>query len=431
MTGAIKYFLLVVICFCVTIVIGSHSRGWLVNRLTQDFETLSATEKKQRLLEISELGAPAIQPMVDSLADRNREVARAAFDLLRQKQKGWSGLRRDDQQTRHKILVNALNRLGVNIPDDRRGWAIGLLHQTITASVAQNDETTRALYARANDTLELFTLSQRTGPSVLSDEALDPQTPKRLAIRATPLPVAMIETPNPAPPNSAAPWPADQQNLAAETGATHQQVQSSAALLDDRSQSTSARSAGPSQQHSFAATSSGGASVYRSGSPQLHPVPQGQAIILRRADQPQETSYQGVRVRRVNELVESPMETLDNRSVIRWLGNSEATLREKAKQELTRRGFNSNEISLAARIANDDVQSRIELVDVIAHSASIDPRPWLMMMLHDDNREVKLRVISVLVTMNDPAVRQKLRLLMNDQSDPIVAARLHRVLDRK
>jgi hypothetical protein len=71
----------------------------------------------------------------------------------------------------------------------------------------------------------------------------------------------------------------------------------------------------------------------------------------------------------------------------------------------------------------------MQLVDAISRSSAIDPRPWLLMMLDDESRDVKLRVISVLATMNDPGVSQRLKMHLVDERDPTVAARIRRVLD--
>ena len=116
-------------------------------------------------------------------------------------------------------------------------------------------------------------------------------------------------------------------------------------------------------------------------------------------------------------------------SIIHWLGSPHQALREKAKLELMRRGYDGGQISLATQIASGDVSTRKALVDAIARSDSLDPRPWLLFLLDDESREVKLRAISVLATMNDPAISAELRARLSDQGDPIVAARLRRVLD--
>ncbi len=401
--SALKYFVLVGIGLSVCVVIGSQSQRWLANRLTRDYETLTPAQKKQRLLQISQLGISAIEPMVRSLADENTDVARAAYDLLRSAQNEWTVLQRDDLQQRHTAMVDALTAVAIQIPDDRTGWASGLLHQTILESVNRNDAASRTLYDDANAALALLTLSQRVGPSVLSDEPLDPLAPRRLNVRAEPLPVAAADSSA-----SWTDWPPTRESLT--TDSTSQQPSD-----DSASDSSELATESPS--------------VYRSSSTQLQPVHPSETVVLREPQQPIETSYLTAEIRPVTSLVDSPMETLDDRSVIHWLGSPHQALRDKAKLELIRRGFDGNQITIATRIASADVPTRLELVEAIARTESIDPRPWLLMLLDDENRDVKLRAISVLATMDDPEVGRELRMRVVDQSDPIVAARLRRVLN--
>jgi hypothetical protein len=134
-------------------------------------------------------------------------------------------------------------------------------------------------------------------------------------------------------------------------------------------------------------------------------------------------------VRPVGMLVDSPLETYDTESVIYWLGNSHAPLRTAAKDELKRRGLSDDEIGIATRIAAGDVQTKLDLVDFIARSGKHDPRPWLLLLMNDPSRDVKLKAVSVLATINDPAVEQKLRSRIIDEPDPTVAFRIRRLLD--
>jgi hypothetical protein len=52
-----------------------------------------------------------------------------------------------------------------------------------------------------------------------------------------------------------------------------------------------------------------------------------------------------------------------------------------------------------------------------------------LMLLEDQSREVRLRVVSILVTMDDPDITQRLRLHLVDERDPTVAFRIRRNLD--
>ena len=127
-------------------------------------------------------------------------------------------------------------------------------------------------------------------------------------------------------------------------------------------------------------------------------------------------------------LTQSPLETYATESVIYWLGSDEALLRDKAKNELIRRGFSQRQLQIATHIASADIGSRLELVDSISRSDIDDPRPWLTLLLNDDNREVRLRTISVIATMNDSAMNQKLRSRLADERDPIVTSKIRSAL---
>ena len=190
LVASLKFFALVAIGFSVTLIAGTQSRRWLVHRLTADFETLTAVEKKQRLVKISELGEAAIDPLVHSLADPNIDVARTGYDLLRQSQNDWTTLPTKELSSRHRVLIESLAELAVHIPDDRTGWASGLLQQTMMHTVERSDLESRELYAQANEALDRFTLADRAGPSVLQSDRFDSQTPTRLSVRPRPLPVA-------------------------------------------------------------------------------------------------------------------------------------------------------------------------------------------------------------------------------------------------
>ena len=395
---SLKFLALVAIGVSVTLFAGSQSRRWLLHRLTADFGTLTSTEKKQRLIKISELGATAIDPLVHSLADESIDVARTGYDLLRQAQNEWTTLSAEEINRRHGVLIDSLGAVAVHIPDDRTGWASGLLQQTMMYAVDRIDPDSRALYEQANEALDHFTLANRAGPSVLENEPADLLAPTRLSVRARPLPVDAIDTSE-----VWTDWPPPSE--ATEIDETTRPV------MDPPT-----------------AVATDPPTVYRSSLVPLQAVPPGEAVILQELDESRETSFQLDDIRPVTHLLESPMETFDDASIIHWLGSPHQVLREKAKLELIRRGYGASQIALATQIASGDVSARKALVDAIARSASMDPRPWLLFLLDDESREVKLRAISVLATMNDPAITAELRARLVDQSDPLIAARLSRVL---
>jgi hypothetical protein len=145
----------------------------------------------------------------------------------------------------------------------------------------------------------------------------------------------------------------------------------------------------------------------------------------------EERQGQSGMLRVVGSIVESPLEAYDTRSVIYWLGHSNVSLASAAEQELRRRGMSGESIQMATRIATGDVQTKLDLVDAVAHDRSIDPRPWLMLLLRDPSRDVKLRSVSILATMNDPQIQRDLRDHAMTEPDPTVAARIRRVLEKR
>ncbi len=405
MIAAAKLLLLVAAGLAVTLVVASQSQKWLLHRLMHDFDSISGDEKQSRLIQVAELGPRAIEPLVRTLADDDTTVARTAYELLRQSQNNWTVLGRNTLHERHAIMVDALESIAVHMPDDRTGWGTSLLQQTIMATVDREDEASRGLYRDATHALQLMSLSQRSGPSILSDDPLDPMTPRRLTIKSRPLPVSAV-----ASVDRWTDWPPPQ----AESSQRESNESGERAIA-----------AGTNEIGSVAES----ASVYRSSAGPLQPLPSDEAVILREPPRPHETGFQPDEIQSVSHLVDSPMDTFDDKSVMHWLGSPHQALREQARDELVSRGYSNTELSIATQISAGDPRTRMELIDAIVRSDAIDPRPWLLMMLGDENRDVKLRVVSVLATMNDPSVSQRLRMHLIDERDPTIAARIRRVLD--
>jgi hypothetical protein len=398
---ALKFILIVSVCLGVTVWVGGQSRKWLLNQFTKDFDSLGIQEKQTRLMQIADLGEVSIGTLVETMTCKELEVARTSFNLLSESQNSWTVLDKADQRRCHTTLVGALSQVAVQLPDDRTGWATSLLQQTLLATVERSDDDSRKLYRQATQAIELMSLSDRAGQSILSDAPLDPNAPRRLTIRAAPLPVDTA-----AAMNQWTDWPPEQS------------PQSTAGRIVARSQ--------PSMDVEPP-------SVYRSSAGQLQPVESTDAVVLRDINgsteqTPPETSPEEPEIRSVAHLVDSPMETFDDKSVIHWLGSPHQRLREQARAELVSRGFSESQLVFATQIAAGDTGTKLELVNLIARSTESDPRPWLMLMLDDENRDVKLHVVSALATMNDPDVDQKLRMHLVDETDLTVAARIRRVL---
>ncbi|MGI9471433.1 MAG: HEAT repeat domain-containing protein [Rubripirellula sp.] len=409
LVSAAKFFALIAVALGAILVVSSQSQRWLVYQLTQDFDALGAKEKSVRLVQIAELGAVGVEPLVRAMTDEDVEVARTAYEMLRQSQNEWTVLEEDQRLNRHELLIDSLRSIAIDLDDDRTGWGTNLLQQTMVAALDRDEESSQKIYSRASEAMQLYALTERPGPSVLIKDS-DSDTPRRLVVTSKPLPVADA--------NSVDHW----------TNWPPQKETSARISHADAGTEANAKS-GPVQtlNASLADRSPGNASVYKSTANRLREVDSEENVALRELAS-FESGTDDAAVKSATHLVDSPMSTFDDVSVMRWLGSPHQALREKAKLELISRGYDGTAITIATRIAAGDVPTRLALVDALANANAVDPRPWLLMLLQDDNRDVKLKVISVLGTMSDPEIAGKLQMHLVDETDPTVAARIRRVL---
>ena len=408
--SAVKFLLLVVVCLSATVIIGSQGRRWLVHRLTANFDSLDSQQKQSRLVQLAGLGLPGIDPVVRAMADKDSQVARTAYELLQEAQNQWTVFRRSDQEQYQHALIDSLEAVAIHLPDDRTGWGTSLLQQTVLATINRRDDASRKLYRRSNQAMDRMAITDRAGPSVLSDEPIDSGQPRRLTIRSKPLPVSEQD--------QSAKW-TDWPPVAAVAAVQSESDSSNLQLAPDMG-----------VDHGIPKRRTSEASVYRSGGAiKLQPMSSSQQVVLSELDQPRETSFQAKPLQSVAHVVDSPMETLDDQSVMKWLASPHTTMRQKARDELVSRGIGETEIAIATQIAAGDTPTKLALIDAISRSDQIDPRPWLFMMLGDENRQVKLRVISVLATMKDAFVDQRLQTQLVREPDTQVASQIRRVLD--
>lgn len=421
--SSVRFFLLACLGSAVCLVVTTQGQRWLVSRLTTDFDSLSLVEKRQRLKQLAELEPTALPALADALADPELEVGRTAYELLQQVQNEWTVLLEQERFQRHATLVDALESVAVRLPEDRTGWGTSLLQQTLMVAVDRNDENAQQLYRQANHALELFSLTGRSGAATAHSRQLDwdanqdgeaSRQPTRLSIRAQPLPVDQS--------SAADLWtqwpPPNEMRYASERIAKEGSANQQASLTTEQP-----------------IASSGTATVYRSGG-KLQPVHDHQAVDLSEVPKPSPAGVSAVKVDQRHDatlseaasLVSEPMGAYDDASVMRWLASDHQRLQQAATDELIRRGYQKEELDLASQIVTGDVATRLALVDYIARYSKHDPRRWLPLLLSDPSRDVKLLAISVLATMDDPSVSQRLHMHLAHEQDPTVAARIRRVL---
>jgi len=455
---ALQVFVLVTIATGGILVLASQSKRWLAGRLLADFDGLATSQKIDRLGQLAELGAFSVEPLVNSMAEEDAGVARAGYELLRTAQNNWTVLPLEDEKSRHELLIEAVKGIAIDLPDHRTGWGTSLMQQTLLFT-AEHPGATGDLPEQASNAINLLALSGRPDQTAAlagsgSDEL------GRLDVQGGPLPVDGIQSVD-----EWTTWPPGQTVVRNVTGGRSENRSDMIAGVAsgvsfgaaDSTQATAnlssanLSSANLSSANLSSASRSGAVpTVYKSGANRLQLLGDNEVVQLADvADSPMldtggsETALQadppvhraGVASPLPSDanaqvaLVDSPMGTFDDASVMRWLGSPHAALREKAKLELVSRGFDGTAIAIATRIFTGDINQKLELVDALTSTSVIEPRPWLLLLLQDPDRDVRLRTVSSLGSMDDPAIAGRLQTHLGDERDPAVASRIRRVLN--
>jgi hypothetical protein len=171
--------------------------------------------------------------------------------------------------------------------------------------------------------------------------------------------------------------------------------------------------------------------LYRSaGGDQRLAPPETEKVELKRLDQvvAPESKESKSEIQAVSVSIAEPLATYNFRSLLYWLGSDDQSQRRQAEVELLRRGWSQNQMMIAMKLAVGNVANRLEMLDRVTHDPNIDPRPWLLWLLDDPERDIKIRAVQVLSTMSDPAIAKQLRERLNEESDSLVAARIRMAL---
>ena len=395
--SALKVCLVAVCALSLTVLLASQSRRWLLYQMTSDYETLPSEAQSLRLIEIAGLDELGLPFLVEQLANQNRLVARQAYDLLSENQNRWSILNHENCQSRHTVLVESLQEVADRLDVTRVGWVTSLLQHTIVEYVQHDDDESHTLHLAATDLLARLTISGRPDDRIAS---LNPNEPPAVVVRSAPLTVVGSEETD-----AWIDWPPKPEaNDANAPGAAPISTDS----LENEAPSIYRSSAGDS-----AATTL---------------VPADPTTVNLREFEPPASGMSNIVETAAHEM-EAPLQTYNVRSVIYWLASSDQEQRRQAELELIRRGLDSHQIALARSLSLGSVENRLETVERISHDATIDPRPWLIWLLDDEYREVKLRAINILATIPDASIKEMLRERISTESDPTVAARIRRVLE--
>lgn len=383
---ALKALCVIVFCLGTVLTIQFGSQYWLLHQLTSNWDSQPVAVRVERLDSLAGLDNLGRPMLVRALTDPHRRVAHSAFDHLLDQQAAWVAMPDAQADEKYRQLVEQLTKVAADLPADRRGWLATLLNATIVETVEHSSEDATLAYAQATKLLADSPLKHAPAEVVETSSS-------RVALRSEALPV----------------------DLMAE---------------DD---------VGEILLHPLAGASNGPAPPNDTSSPEfqeapveneeLQPISEANASTGNAKDASLNDTAERVVVP-VQHLTDAPFETYSTRSVIAWLRSVQPKLRDIARSELIRRGFGEPELELAARMADPDIRVRLGLLNDLSQRGDIDPRPWLLWMAEDAERDVRLRALTSLATMQDPNVHEKLRERLQHESDPAVVSLLRRVLSR-
>lgn len=123
------------------------------------------------------------------------------------------------------------------------------------------------------------------------------------------------------------------------------------------------------------------------------------------------------------------MASLSDLDVMRTLHSPVPELAALAENELAARGFRQIDIQLSRRLVSPDPKVRLELVRILPSLNAVDARAWLLQLARDKDVSVRRAATSVLATSNDPQIREQLRELEREETDPEVLRQVRRALD--
>ncbi len=437
---SLKGLLVVAALLIVVLVAQSQTRQWLLGRWVAGMSELPAEQQIERLKQIHALGDLATETLSRQIAAADPTVAATAYELVRERQSAWS--LRDDEalSLAHRRMLTGLEVIVDELPPDRLSWVTELINQTIIECVDQRGASMNQTYAAAN------ALASRLGPngsavskSSLADADSDSLPPPSLV----PLPVRMQSLSDetaarPSPTHRKSQSIAEDQQLpvlvarpgaepvavsAPEISALGTQHLTTSAPATARTQPAARPAATRTQRWQGAAEAATTGTLAAAGTQQ--------AVHRVATEEPQQPSAGTPQAAPLDVASERPMRTLSTKGVIALLASKQAVTADQAVQELTRRGLGKEEIRIASQLAAPQTEVRLGLLESIVRRTDIDPRPWLLWLAEDSDRDVRLQAVAALASMDDAAVKQTLRKRLDVEADPAVAAQIRNLVGRR
>lgn len=420
-TGRVRKALIRLLCIGIAIAglafAGSHTQRFLIARIAAGLDSQVDTQRQKKLIQIASFGSAAVPALVGHLANGNDNDVNVCQNLLTELQNSWTTLPIDQRLQNHQILIASLDREIEGLMDDRTDVVRSLLRQSMNETVGQTGLVATKLSGRIGALISQLSVSAVNDKSLAATEGRSKNSsPLPALLRQTGRSVPLLHSPLPIEPET--------------ENSRHE-------LLVDASHSPDSDSKTvPLPINLIRGTPIG-----------MRPIESETAVLLRPASEipPQRQLTAGLRpTAYADPTVDDqsianssdpfagsvpPMMALADASVFVYFHHDQGRFAADAELELRDRGYNSGQIEMAKRVSSPDVESRLAVIEQLPHLTNIDPRPWLKHLIGDTHREVRLRTISVIATMNDPAAQSLLRTHLASETDPVVSARLRRHLN--
>jgi hypothetical protein len=110
------------------------------------------------------------------------------------------------------------------------------------------------------------------------------------------------------------------------------------------------------------------------------------------------------------------------------LASDNPDITKAATLALRNHGLSDCRIELASELATGSAVRRMELIQQLAVSPDLDPRPWLVWMAEDGQPEVRRLAVSLLSSMLDPEIERSMRMLLFREQDEPTRDQIRKVL---
>lgn len=381
-----------------------HLRSHLAKQVEPNW---SAKESMLALEALGVLGSDTDALLVRGLQHGDQRVARTAWNKLGIRIDQWSSLPLLQQQAQIDHLVKQLSQLPSSLPEANQILVRSLAAKLYSLCVTINDPQLQATMAVCQ---RLLSPGQQAIGNIAIENPNDLHGPKTVLPAPEPVPIGIanrLQTAPVLPPEHP------------ESGATH----TNPALHDTSfhlSDSNVAQFSGVHISSELTSEIKDDHPTASSSKPEMPALAKTPASIA---------SYALPRTKLSSEIPElGEITKIEIAELVRLLASDNPDITKAATLALRNHGLSDYRIELASELATGSAVRRMELIQQLAVSPDLDPRPWLVWMAEDGQPEVRRLAVSLLSSMLDPEIERSMRMLLFREQDEPTRDQIRKVL---